>query len=489
MHSVRSIKDIFLPFLLPGLLVLLLSVFALAMGQWWIGAFPIVCFMIWLLLYKTRIYFFTICVFVPLSVQLENIGYGLGIALPSEPMIMALFGLLLLKLLFKGGFDFRILKHPVSILIFAGTLWILISTLFSSMPLVSFKFFMNRLWYVGVFYFFAVYLMRDKKNIHWFFILLTCSTMVVVFITLGRHAAENFVRSHSYSIMQPFFREHGTYAATLAFFVPFLAIYLFGGQHFKLTIPMRTVAGIILTILLFGIVVSFTRAAWLSLLIALAMFMWLHFKVKFRWLVLGVLVSVGYVSLNFDKIMYSLERNKQGSADELESHLESVSNITTDPSNLERINRWNSAMRMVASRPVFGFGPGTFVFQYAPFQSSKDLTIISVNSGTLGDAHSEYFSALSEQGIPGLLLFLSLLYFIIMRAFRIIYSASKQYALLAMAAFLGLLTYFFHGLLNNYSVYDKIAVPFWGFMAIIAAIDIYHSKETDNATIDKPTSV
>lgn len=480
MQSERTIKNILWPFLVPGLLVLVASVFGLSFGQWWIGVIPLAAFMVWLLLYKTTWYFFAICIFVPLSVQLENIGYGLGIALPSEPMIMGLFGMLLLKLLLKGGFDKKIIKHPMSIMIIIGTAWILISTISSSMPMVSFKFFMNRFWYVGVFYFFAIYLMRDAKNIHWFFITLTISIMVVVFITLGRHAAENFVRSHSYSIMQPFFREHGTYAATLAFFVPFLSVYLFSGKHFNLTFPMRAVAGVILVVLLFGIVVSFTRAAWLSLLLALAMFMWLKYKVKFRWLVLGVVMSVGYFTLNYDKIIYSLERNKQGSADELESHLESVSNITTDPSNLERINRWNSAMKMTEARPIFGFGPGTFVFQYAPFQSSKDLTIISVNSGTLGDAHSEYFSALSEQGIPGLLFLLALIYFVFLRSFRIIYTAPKPFALLAMAAFLGLITYFFHGLMNNYSVYDKVAVPFWGFMAIITAIDIYHSKQPED---------
>jgi hypothetical protein len=45
-----------------------------------------------------------------------------------------------------------------------------------------------------------------------------------------------------------------------------------------------------------------------------------------------------------------------------------------------------------------------------------------------------------------------------------------------------LVTYYFHALLNNYSQYDKIAVPMWGFMAIIVALDLYSRKQ--NAAVN-----
>jgi hypothetical protein len=51
---------------------------------------------------------------------------------------------------------------------------------------------------------------------------------------------------------------------------------------------------------------------------------------------------------------------------------------------------------------------------------------------------------------------------------------------LSLAAFLGLITYFTHALLNNYSEFDKIAVPLYSFMAIITAIEInYRNVEED----------
>lgn len=67
-----------------------------------------------------------------------------------------------------------------------------------------------------------------------------------------------------------------------------------------------------------------------------------------------------------------LEKNRQDTSSNLEEHLQSISNISTDASNLERINRWHSAFRMFAERPIFGWGPGTYSFEYAPFQLSTE---------------------------------------------------------------------------------------------------------------------
>ena len=60
-----------------------------------------------------------------------------------------------------------------------------------------------------------------------------------------------------------------------------------------------------------------------------------------------------------------LEKNSQDSSDSFVEHIESMSNVTTDASNLERINRWKSAIRLFQERPHLGWGPGTYQFHYA----------------------------------------------------------------------------------------------------------------------------
>jgi hypothetical protein len=48
-----------------------------------------------------------------------------------------------------------------------------------------------------------------------------------------------------------------------------------------------------------------------------------------------------------------------------------------------------------------------------------------------------------------------------------------------MMLMLGLVTYFTHGVLNNYLDTDKASVPVWGFIAIIVAIDIYFAPNNE----------
>ena len=77
----------------------------------------------------------------------------------------------------------------------------------------------------------------------------------------------------------------------------------------------------------------------------------------------------------------NLEKNKQDSSDKISENIQSISNITTDDSNTERLNRWSSAISMFKERPVFGWGPGTFQFQYAPFQKSNPISSRAAQSG------------------------------------------------------------------------------------------------------------
>ena len=177
------------------------------------------------------------------------------------------------------------------------------------------------------------------------------------------------------------------------------------------------------------------------------------------------------------RITIALERNREESSDDLGEHVQSISNISSDASNLERLNRWNSAMRMWEERPLFGWGPGTYMFQYAPFQASEDRTIISTNFGTQGNAHSEYLGPLAEQGVPGMLLVVLLVIVTVVTALRLYprMPAGADRRLMS-AAFLGLVTYYLHGALNNFLDTDKAAVPFWMFTAIVVLFDLKYPR-------------
>jgi O-antigen ligase len=127
---------------------------------------------------------------------------------------------------------------------------------------------------------------------------------------------------------------------------------------------------------------------------------------------------------------------------------------------------------------VFGFGPGTYQFEYAPYQRSDEKTLISTNFGDKGNAHSEYIGPLAESGLIGMLSILGIILFTILTGLRVYnMSGNREIKMLSLSILLGLITYFFHGTLNNFLDTDKASVPFWGFIAILVALDIYYVRK------------
>jgi O-antigen ligase len=133
---------------------------------------------------------------------------------------------------------------------------------------------------------------------------------------------------------------------------------------------------------------------------------------------------------------------------------------------------------MAAEKPLFGWGPGTYQFKYAPFQVATDKTSISTNYGEVGNAHSEYLGTLSESGIPGMVLYVLLLVSSYFRGINIYRkSGDKLTSFLVIALLTGIATYIVHGALNNFLDTDKISALFWGMMAAITALDLEDNRK------------
>jgi O-antigen ligase len=136
---------------------------------------------------------------------------------------------------------------------------------------------------------------------------------------------------------------------------------------------------------------------------------------------------------------------------------------------------------MWEEEPVLGCGPGTYQFLYASYQRSYQLSTIRTNTGDLGNAHSEYIGPMTEQGVPGVALVALLFLTTFATGVRVYRTAKDPHtARMALAFTLSLMTYYIHGVFNNFLDTDKLSVPFWGFTAVIVALDVYSEKH------DKP---
>jgi len=409
----------------------------------------------------------------PLAIDMGDYDLGVSISIPSEPLLIGILFFMVLKILLEGGVERRIMRHPISIAILFNLAWMFITAVTSDLPLVSFKYLLSRLWFIIPVYFGGLMLFRSKKNIRVFIWAYVSALIIVVFYTTWVHMGYHFSEKAGHWVMWPFYNDHTAYGVILALFVP---VMLGLSVDKSVSSKQRLLAAVAEGILLIALFLSYSRAAWVSVGVAVVVFVLVKLRIRFQWIALASVVMLVIFFWYRFEFIDKLEKNKQDASANFIEHVQSISNISSDASNLERINRWNSALRMFAERPVFGWGPGTYQFEYAPFQRANEKTIISTDLGDMGNAHSEYIGPLAESGVPGLLSVLFILVTVIYTGLNVYQKAvSSQTRILALSTTLALITYFIHGIMNNFLNTDKASVPFWGLVAIITALDLYYS--------------
>ncbi len=474
--------------LLWGILIafVALNTLMIALEIFYVPLIPAVLLFVVLAIVSVDKYLLVIVFFVPLSIPLSYLTTGLSfdMYLPTEPLLAGLLLLYMIKYLMGDRIDIKVLRHPVTIAIYFHLAWMLLTSLTSTDLLVSFKAFATRLWFIVSFYLIASQLFRKEKNMQtylWVFIVALTGVIIYTLIHHAQYGFDNQVMAHN--VCRPFYKDHTSYGATLGLILPMLlALFLLIRRG---DINTRFLMIILIGLVVFATVVSYTRATWLSIIGAAGVFLLIKLKIRFELILVGAAILIGLFFSVRTQVMIQLEQNRVESSGELAEHVQSMSNISTDQSNLERINRWSCAVRMWKDRPVFGFGPGTYQFEYGRYQRSFEKTRISTDFGTRGNAHSEYLGPLAESGVFGLLSLLIIIGVSIYTGLRVYYTAQRRsIRILSVAALVGLVSYYLHGLLNNFLDTDKISVLFWGYTAMLVAMDVYHRQSAEDETTE-----
>jgi len=413
----------------------------------------------------------------PMSTSLQELGIhnpiGLEMSLPTEPLLFGLMFIAWIKMFSDKELFKDLYKHPISIAIIVYLVWLLITAISSSAPMASIKLLITRLWFISSFYLLAYSWFQENKNIHRFVKAYLLGLCLVAIYTIIIHATKGFEHEAAHWVMSPFFKDHTSYGMALALILPF-GFYM---RKWASKDKISALFTVVLVILILATVLSYTRAAWLSLIVAACVFVIMKLRIRFSLLFSGIAIFTSLLCVFQSDILMALEKNSQDSSDSFMEHVESMFNISTDASNLERINRWKSAIRLFEERPHVGWGAGTYQFNYAPYQNHFEKSIISTNAGNMGNAHSEYLSVLAETGWPGLLIFLVLIVMVFAKGIVLYHKLEdKQEQWMLMACILGLTTYFTHAFLNNFLDMDKASVPIWAFVAIIVVLDQRHQN-------------
>ncbi|HDS06469.1 MAG TPA: O-antigen ligase domain-containing protein [Bacteroides sp.] len=466
-----------------------LNAVMLAFEIYYVPLIPALLLFVALAIISIDKYLLAIVFFVPLSIPLSTLVKGLSIDmfLPTEPLLAGLLLLYLLKYLMGARIDLRVLRHPVTLAVYFHLAWMLVTSITSSDPVVSFKMLASRLWFIVGFYLVASQVFRKERSMHtyvWLFIIAFAGVIVYTLINHAGYGLNNQMMAHSVS--KPFYKDHTSYGATLGLILPVLvALFLLIKRENTNT---RFLMVLLIILFIFALIFSYTRAAWISIIGSLVIWAIIKLRVRFEIVLAGAVVLVGFFLSIRSQIMVELEKNRVESSSEFSEHIQSMSNISTDQSNLERINRWSCAYRMWRDKPIFGFGPGTYQFEYGRYQRSYEKTRISTDFGTMGNAHSEYLGPLSESGILGLVGILLVIGTTIYTGLRVYFTSKRRSVrIFSLAVLVGLFSYYLHGVLNNFLDTDKLSVLFWGYTSMLVAMDVYHreSPEEEDAVAQK----
>ena len=247
--------------------------------------------------------------FAPLSIELSRLmpGFAFDMFLPTEPILFGVLILFLLKIIHQRKFDKEILLHPISLAIYLNLFWIFITTLTSSMPVVSFKFLMVRIWFVVAFFFLTSEIFKSGKKMEQYVWLYSAGFLIVIFYSIFRHSGYGLLnREAAHYVVTPFYNDHTSYGAALAMYLPFFALFAFSKNYTSRT---RRISRLILVILIAAFVLSYSRAAWLSVIVAFMVWIIIRLKIRFRPVFISSLIILGLIFLFQTEIVMYIERN------------------------------------------------------------------------------------------------------------------------------------------------------------------------------------
>jgi O-antigen ligase len=447
----------------------------------WVAVFVMILLASWLISKFSLQYYFLLLLALLLPFSIEtSITENLNINLPTEPMLAIAFTSICWDVLRKPGLIKQLFgKESLWILLLLFSF--LLTAFFSTILWVSIKFSILNIIYVLVFfiwqkYYFKVYPRLFPKLLG----LYTLSLLAVVVYALFLFSQYDWYLPTIKGIFRPFYKDHTILGATTAMLASFFLTYAFIVKHLMSKLMVGSAGLILIAIVIF----SNSRAAILSLIFSAFIWILLMLRIRIKYIVISLVSVLLLLGIFSNRVLQVLKTNQYLSHNTnsgMVESLESSGNISSDISNLERLNRWISGVGMFIDRPLTGFGPGTYQFVYIPYQRKEFMNRLTVsdpwhipeNSG--GTAHSEYILVLSEMGVLGITVLLILLGRWVWIAFK---ARNHSYQTTIMIAFISISTYLFHAFFNNFLSTDKFAFLFWGMAAwMMAQFELKSNEE------------
>jgi len=420
--------------------------------------------------------FFVLIILLPWSIE-YNFTTTLGTDLPDEPLMLLTAGLFLLNWIYNPGYLERpVWKHPLVILLLLHFAWIIFSVIFSTDILISLKYLLAKSWYLLAFVFAPLILFREKKWIRLSALLFLGSMITVTLIALFRHYQLGLTFETINKAVAPFFRNHVNYSAMLVCAIPVLV------ACWQLSKKWRLFLLALIAVVLIALFLSFARGAWLALVVGAISYLLISIRKMFVVFVVSIILIIAaifWLSRHDRYLEYSHNFRTTIFHKDFKQHLAATYQLK-DVSTAERFNRWIAGVRMVGDRWEYGYGPGSFYYNYKPYAIPVFKTWVSKNEEH-STVHNYFLLTAIEQGLPGLLIFLLLTGAMIFYAEKIYHRIEdKFYKVAAMACGVMLMMIITVNFLSDLIETDKVGSLFFLCLACLIAIDRKTYQTTSN---------
>jgi len=278
----------------------------------------------------------------------------------------------------------RIPWSSVTILLLMFVLWTSVTTAFSFFPetaIPEWKEFLK----ISLMTFVVIIVMAQQERLHYL--------VWIIVLSLGFYGIKGglftIISGGNYRVLGPegsFFSGNNEMAFALILVLPLMRYLQLNSKNMWI----RNGLSVAMILTLFSILGSYSRGAFLALLI-MGLLIWAKGRKK-------LLISI--VLLFFIPLMISFMPQKW------HERINSIETYEEDQSAMGRIFAWEVATNIALDRPLVGGGFGAFDWRIYPLYAPKDIDLRLTY--VAGDAHSIYFEVLGEQGFVGLLLFLFL---------------------------------------------------------------------------------
>ena len=240
-------------------------------------------------------------------------------------------------------------------------------------------------------------------------------------------------------------------ASLLSIIVPIYAVIMLDDSF---SIKLKQLCAIALICCIIGLVAGKSRGAWLTLGIIMPLVTCYYLAKSKKALVISLIIVLA-IGAGF------------ASSEQYKKRLLSIGNTTTDVSNADRIRVWQSCFNVIGDYPISGVGLGNFRSVYNNSNYRLKTTVQD-----LVHCHNNYLQLWSEGGTIGIIGFMFMSLFILLRNFRLWWKTKSPYYLMIWGPWLGFMIFGMFDLIIDHSAITKV----WWFLLGMLLVFVNEEK-------------